>query len=1139
MARLVVVRSSVTVAIGALSLVVTFGGAAASVPTSPGSAAGSALSARPTLGPGGRVIVLLNNRATTYNAKTAAEQSQARAARTTVADVAGRIRQAGGTVGVSYSLINAVAATVSQSEADALAADRDVAEVVPDERIRLTPSTPDATGGTAIPTPIKPPAGTCLPNGKVKLEPEALEATRADSDVPGAKTARSLGYTGRGVTVGWIADGIDINNPDFIRNGHTIFSDYRDFSGEGPGVPTSGAEAFLDASAIAAQGKHVYDVSKFSKLTLNQACNIRIEGEAPGVNLVGLNIFGEGDTGFNSSFIQAIQYAATVDHVNVLNESLGSNPYPDDNGSLDAVTAANDAAVALGVTITASSGDAGVTNTIGSPATDPLVISVGATTTYRFFLTTGYGGARLPGIKGWVSNNISSLSSGGFDQDGRTVDLVAPGELNFGLCSKDLTQYTDCADYAGDGIGVEASGGTSESAPTTAGVAALVIEAYRNAHHGASPSPALIKTILVSTADDIDAPADQQGAGLVDAYKAVLLAKSYRSTPRAGHTISSSVTQFAVSDAPGVGKHLTDTVTNSGTTAQTVHVSSRTLGGYRRIKTTSVPLSDAHSPKYVDFQGITDNVEKITFTVPAGVDRLNASIAFQNASTSLTSRVRMDLVDPLGRLASYSVPQGIGNYGNDQVANPVPGTWTAYITSRDSADGGTEGTVLFAAGVAKFVSFGRVSPSSLTLAPGASASVTLAAKTPAVPGDEAGSLVFRTSTATAGVPATTTVAVTLRAVVPAGRYTFQDTLTGGNGRGPTTGQEFYYSVDVPANTPELNATVTLASNPNNQFFGQLVAPSGNALATSSNNVLTTIGGGSTPVAANTLGSQLHVLEPAAGRWTLIVTFAPAVSGTAISQRFTVSTSDSAVAASAAGLPNSAGATIKAGTTKTVSVKVHNAGTSPEAFFIDARGNTSNAQALTPLSGSTTKEPLTGASNELVYLVPTRTAAMEGIAHTDGPADIQADMGYSVGDPDIESGTGKTVTMSYSAPRIGQGLWSITPTEVGPFATAGPAETVDSRMVVLTRTFDSSVTSSTGDLWLSSVDPSATLNTITVGPGETATIPVTITASGQPQTVSGTIYLDDAQLFSVLFNLGSVLPNGNEVAALPYKYTVIK
>jgi hypothetical protein len=1140
MPRFTVTRSSTIALVGVTSVLLVTplaGAAGASSNSHPSVGTIAKQAVTPKLGPGGRVIVLLRNHATAAAARTTAQREQAAVAHSTAQSVASQIRSAGGSVSHTYSLINAVAASVTPKEAKALAANSNVAQVVPDEPIKESPATPNAAAAASgSQPPTSPPANTCKPNGKVQLEPEALEATHTDSDVPGAKTARSLGYTGKGVTVGWIADGLDPNNPDFIRNGKTIFSDYEDFSGEGPNVPTGGDEAFLDASAIAAQGKHVYDVSHFSDLPLNRACNIRIEGEAPGVNLVGLNIFGSEDTGFNSSFIQAIQYAVTHDHVNVLNESLGSNPYPDDNGSIDAVKAANDAAVAAGTTVVASSGDAGVTNTIGSPSTDPNVISVGGSTTYRFYLQTGYGGARLPGIKGWINNNISGLSSGGFNQGGKTVTVVAPGDLNWALCSKNLTKFDECADFAGNAIGVEESGGTSESSPVTAGIAALIIQAYRAGHGGASPTPAQIKNILTSTADDIAAPAEQQGAGLVDAYKAVQLAKSLgNSSGRTGHTITSSAGNFSAIAPTSTTEHFTDKITNSGTTAQTIHASTRALGAYTRVRTTTVTLSDAHSQKYVDFQGISDNVEKITFKVPAHENRLNASIAFQNASLSdLAARVRMDLVDPSGRLASYDVPQGLPDYGNGQVANPEPGTWTAWITSRDSADGGTEGPVHFAARVAKFGFFGNVSPATLHLAPGASGTIAVTAKTKSVPGDKAGSLVLTSSAHAAGVPATTTVPVTLRSLIPAGNHSFTDTLTGGNGRAGNTGQTAYYNLDVPAGAPELNASVKLANDPNDEFYDELVSPTGDAVAFGSNTNVVTVNGELEE--AGHLGSQLHVLKPAAGRWTVIVIFAPVVSGNEIKEPFTVATNQNAIHATAAGLPDSSATTIKAGTTKTVNVKIKNTGNSPEAFFVDPRLSTSSVQQLVALGDPTTSEPITFADNEPQYLVPTHTTELASAAATTGTADIQADMGYFNGDPDIESGTGKTVTMSYSDPTVSQGVWSVIPTEVGPFKTAGPKETVDTAAAVETRDFDTSITSSTGDLWLTSVDPTASLDTVSVAPGQTATIPIKIKASGSPRTVTGTLYVDDANLLDFDF---FPVPNGNEVAALPYSYSVTK
>jgi hypothetical protein len=96
------------------------------------------------------------------------------------------------------------------------------------------------------------------------------------------------------------------------------------------------------------------------------------------------------------------------------------------------------------------------------------------------------------------------------------------------------------------------------------------------------------------------------------------------------------------------------------------------------------------------------------------------------------------------------------------------------------------------------------------------------------------------------------------------------------------------------------------------------------------------------------------------------------------------------------------------------------------------------------------------------------------------------------------------------------------------------------MTATTAPFDPSVSSTAGDLWLTSVDPayfgSAALAPVTVNPGDSATIPVTITPGASRSTDRGTLYLDDMN--AVLF--GEYLaPNGDQVAAFPYRYSVSK
>ncbi len=88
---------------------------------------------------------------------------------------------------------------------------------------------------------------------------------------------------------------------------------------------------------------------------------------------------------------------------------------------------------------------------------------------------------------------------------------------------------------------------------------------------------------------------------------------------------------------------------------------------------------------------------------------------------------------------------------------------------------------------------------------------------------------------------------------------------------------------------------------------------------------------------------------------------------------------------------------------------------------------------------------------------------------------------------------------------------------------------------MTQAFDSTVDSSTGDLWTFVNGLSSTFDPVYLEPGQSATIPLTITPTASPGThVSGFIDLDDQFLANLITGFA---PGGDELSSLPFSYTV--
>jgi hypothetical protein len=575
--------------------------------------------------------------------------------------------------------------------------------------------------------------------------------------------------------------------------------------------------------------------------------------------------------------------------------------------------------------------------------------------------------------------------------------------------------------------------------------------------------------------------------------------------------------QLDLSGPAGSTQTANVTVTNVGATTRTVSARGRQLGQALSDSPMNVAL-DPTLPTFNDEFGQPMAYRLEHVNVPAGADRIDATVAWPDAN----AYVNLTLVDPAGKMTAFTYQNGPGaNFAHVDVRAPLPGNWTVVVwTPQSATNSGFTGTAHVDISTARFANVDQVSPGSLTLAPGQSGTFHVAVGLPSSPGDSSQDLEIDGNGGQRQV-----LPVVLRSLVGLGPQggTFTGTLTGGDGRDGVYEQLNTYAFDVPPGTPELSVAMVLAHDPGTELEGFLVSPDGQAQSQNESDPL----GSST----QNFGLEAHALAPKAGRWQFIVAELAPAGGTVVSAPFVGHVDLRATPVTTRGVPDGANTVLGKGRTATATVRVANIGVTPLNLFADPRLNTTADLQLVGLDQTDNLPlPVPGDGNPPAFLVPTQTSSVTGTAQATEP--MTFDLSPASGDPAVvatSTGDDASATIT-AADQLESGLWFLAPSPLGPFAGPAPAATVSAQLTAHTQAFDPNAGSSTGDQWLTAVDPTAPgATTVAVAPGASGTITLSFTAHGHKgSVVSGTVYIDD--------NV-SDLGTGDELAAIPYRYRI--
>jgi hypothetical protein len=885
-----------------------------------------------------RMVVVFDDQLTNLPANLSHRHARAATAASMQAPLVAQLRQVGATNITSLSLLNAVAATIPAAEVAALSHTTGVKEVVPDGTIIIGDGSSNTktvaasrVQQTAVPATAAQQICSSSP-GDPLLEPEALTSIHDASSDPNDPNEAASIATGKGVLIGNVNADTLAGNPNLIRpNGHHVIID-----APNPNKNVFDDEFNGDVSTMAAQGTVTYHYAAqlpFSNFPAN--CTFVIKGDATGASLITTGFFTDTNSlgqivAPESQVIAGLQQAVSQG-ANVVSESYGFGALPGANDDLLEPT--NDAMVAAGVVVVESSGDSGSSGTVEAPADDPNVIDAAGTTDLRLL-------AQADGYAGWESDNMATLSSGGTAPNGAVVDLAAPGYLGLAVAGRGQDPP----------LPTEAFGGTSQSAPFISGAAADVIQAYRDTHGGSSPTPAQVKQILTSTATDIGAPSDQQGAGLLNVYAAVLAARQMPGTSQPNSSppeLVDTPTQLDVQGASGSTVHQSVTLYNASSRSESVTGTYRVLGGETSFgspvtERVSAPSSSAPIPA----QGATA-ATPITFTVPSGVDVLDADMRWPDPTNGDDNILTFLLTDPAGNVAQSSYDYGASNGPNASpdiqhatVQHPMAGTWKAqilwangrgHVQSPPDVPGSYTGTVTFKASGQNFTTSRASGP--VTIAPHSSVSVPLRIKLPAAAGDAPESVQF---TGANGLESS--VPIARRTLIHSTGGSFSATLTSSVSRNAGQIKTFY--LKVPKGEKDLDVSFRAPDHAvNDPVYYYLFSPADLLPEVTESGFIDVTATDQTPTPGNSTGNaSLIATDPQAGFWEIDVLQGATTDGTVFSQTVTGAVAYNQLApVTESGLPRSTSRIIHSTASIPITVTVTNTTNHVGFFALQASG----------------------------------------------------------------------------------------------------------------------------------------------------------------------------------------------------------